>query len=101
MLYSRRSVGNSAMNYSENAQMNYRLLMLFALAAFLPILLLTGCNRTATTPVANTKAPATATPDEFAAARATFHKICKCCHGEKGDGGRVNACVATRLRVPS
>ena len=50
------------MNYSENAQMNYRSLMLFAVAAFLPILLLTGCNKTATPPVANTKGPATATP---------------------------------------
>lgn len=89
------------MNYSENAQMNYRLLMLFALAAFLPILLLTGCNRTASPPVANTKGPATATPDEFALARATFDKNCKGCHGETGTGGPVKLEDGTKLKVPS
>ena len=89
------------MNYSENAQMNYRLLMLFAVAAFLPILLLTGCNRTATPPVANTKGPATATPDEFALARATFDKNCKGCHGETGTGGPVKLEDGTKLKVPS
>ena len=101
MLYSRRSIEKSAMNYSENAQMNYRLLMLFAVAAFLPILLLTGCNRTATPPVANTKGPATATPDEFALARATFDKNCKGCHGETGTGGPVKLEDGTKLKVPS
>ena len=51
------------MTYSENLQMNHRLLILIAVVFFLPILLITGCNQSATPPVANTKAPATATPD--------------------------------------
>ena len=89
------------MTYSENLQMNHRLLMLFALAVFLPILLITGCNKSATPPVANTKAPATGTPDPFAAGRATFDKNCKSCHGEKGQGGPVKLEDGTRLKVPS
>jgi mono/diheme cytochrome c family protein len=89
------------MTYSENVQMNYRLLMLFAVATFLPILLLTGCNQSATPPVASTKALPTATPDQFAAGRATFDKNCKSCHGEKGDGGPVKLEDGTKLKVPS
>jgi len=89
------------MTYSENLQMNHRLLILIAVAFFLPILLITGCNQSATPPVANTKAPATATPDQFAAARATFDKNCKRCHGEKGQGGPVKLEDGTKLKVPS
>jgi mono/diheme cytochrome c family protein len=89
------------MTYSENPLMNHRLLMLFAVAAFLPILLITGCNKGATAPVANTKAPATATPDQFAAMRATFDKNCKSCHGETGKGGPVKLEDGTKLKVPS
>ncbi len=81
--------------------MNHRLLILIAVAFFLPILLITGCNKSATPPVANTKAPATATPDQFAAARATFDKNCKGCHGEKGQGGPVKLEDGTKLKVPS
>src|SRR5260370_203684 len=43
----------------------------------------------------------TATPDAFAAARATFMKNCKECHGEKGAGGPVKLEDGTRLKVPS
>ncbi len=81
--------------------MNHRLLMLFAVAALLPFLLMTGCNKRATSPVANIKAPATATPDQFAAMRATFDKNCKSCHGEKGQGGPVKLEDGTKLKVPS
>lgn len=82
--------------------MNYRLLMLFAVVFLLPILLITGCNKGATAPVANTKAPATtATPDQFAAMRAAFDKNCKSCHGEKGQGGPVKLEDGTKLKVPS
>src|ERR1700687_906791 len=101
MLYSRCSLGKSATTYSENPQMNHRLLIRVAVAAFLPILLVTACNKSATPPVANTKAPATATPDEFAAARATYDKNCKSCHGEKGQGGPVKLEDGTRLKVPN
>ena len=40
------------MTHSENPQMNHRLLILFAVAAFLLILLIIGCNKSATPPVA-------------------------------------------------
>ena len=81
--------------------MNHRLLILFGFAIFLPILLITGCNKSTTQPVANTQAPANATPDQFAAARATFDKNCKSCHGEKGTGGPVKLEDGTRLKVPT
>ena len=81
--------------------MNRRLLILFAFAAFLPIVLITGCNKSATQPVANTQVPKTATPDEFAAARATFDKNCKSCHGETGKGGAVKLEDGTKLKVPT
>ena len=81
--------------------MNRRLLMLFAVAAFLPILLITGCNKSAISPVVNTKAPANATPDQFAATRATFDKNCKGCHGETGKGGPVKLEDGTKLKVPT
>jgi len=80
--------------------MNHRLLIPFAVVIFLPILLI-GCNKTATLPVANTKAPATATPDEFAAARAAFDENCKKCHGETGKGGPVKLEDGTKLKVPN
>ncbi len=81
--------------------MNRRLLVLFAVAAILPFVLMTGCNQSATSPAANTKAPATATPDEFAAAHAAFDKNCKGCHGETGKGGPVKLEDGTKLKVPS
>ena len=81
--------------------MNHRLLILFAVAAFLLILLIIGCNKSVTPPVANTQPLATATPDQFAAARATFDKNCKGCHGENGQGGPVKLEDGTKLKVPS
>ncbi len=81
--------------------MNRRLLILFAFAIFLPILLITGCNQSTTQPIANTQPPANATPDQFAGARATFGKNCKSCHGEKGQGGPVKLEDGTKLKVPT
>src|SRR5258706_2656360 len=81
--------------------MNRRLLMLFAVAAFLSVILIAGCNKSATPPVANTKAPANATPDQFAATRATYDKHCKGCHGEAGKGGPVKLDDGTKLEVPT
>ena len=79
--------------------MNYRLLGLFVVVAFL---LGTSCNRTTTSPTTNAKAPTlAATPDEFAAMRATFAKDCKSCHGETGKGGPVKLEDGTKLKVPS
>jgi mono/diheme cytochrome c family protein len=80
--------------------MNRRLLILFAAFIF-PSLLIIGCNKSATPPVANTQAPANATPDQFAAMRATYNKECKSCHGEKGQGGPVKLEDGTKLKVPT
>lgn len=101
MLYSRRYLENQLMTYSENPLMNHRLLNVIAVAAFLLSLLMIGCSKSTTVPEANTKAPATATPDQFAAARATFDKNCKRCHGETGKGGPVKLEDGTKLKVPS
>ena len=70
-------------------------LLLLALSA-------AGCTSTTKTTNNNTSKPAaTATPDAFAASRATFMKNCKECHGEKGNGGPVKLEDGTRLKVPS
>lgn len=42
----------------------------------------------------------TATPDEFASARANFAKHCAVCHGENATGGRVEV-EGRKLKVPS
>ena len=78
--------------------MNHRVCFI-ALAAL--SLLLAGCDKSATSPTANIKAPANAMPDPFAATRATFDKHCKSCHGERGDGGPVKLEDGTKLKVPS
>ncbi len=49
---------------------------------------------------ATTAAKATATPDEFAVARANYAKHCSACHGDEGKGGLVKV-DNTRLKVPS
>ena len=41
-----------------------------------------------------------ATPDELAPARANFQKNCIACHGEKGEGGRVEV-DGKKLKVPN
>jgi len=66
-------------------------------------LLVSGCskpvNETVTIP--STSAPAaTATPDEFAFARANYAKDCSACHGQEGKGGLVKV-EDVKLKVPS
>lgn len=76
-------------------------LVLIAVVAFL---LATACKTDKTTnssTVNNSRASATSTPDQFAAARGVFEKNCKLCHGEKGDGGPVKLEDGTKLKVPS
>jgi mono/diheme cytochrome c family protein len=51
---------------------------------------------TTTTPAVK----ATATPDEFAVARANYAKHCSACHGDEGKGGIVKV-DKTKLKVPS
>ena len=68
------------------------------------ILLISGCGKTEnpnanagkTTPAAK----ATATPDEFAFARANYAKHCSACHGDEGKGGLVKV-EDVKLKVPS
>lgn len=68
------------------------------------LVLMTACqsNKTVSTPAANNKsAPVSSTPDQFAAARATFEKNCKLCHGANGEGGPVKLEDGTKLKVPN
>ena len=67
-------------------------------------LFLAACNKTTTSPNSNTNSGptnASATPDPFAPARATFEKDCKECHGSNGAGGPVKLADGTKLKVPS
>lgn len=64
----------------------------------------TACktNQTSSSPAANgDRASAQSTPDRFAAARSTYDKECKSCHGTKGTGGPVKLEDGTKLKVPS
>jgi mono/diheme cytochrome c family protein len=75
-----------------------------ALVSIFALLLLGACNQptteTITTPAASPAARATATPDEFAAARANYAKHCSACHGDEGKGGLVKV-ENKKLKVPS
>ena len=80
--------------------MNVRSLVLLAMPlAFLTV----ACNKPSISTNSNTKSSSTAaaTPDAFAAARATFAKNCQKCHGEQGTGGPVKLEDGTKLKVPS
>jgi mono/diheme cytochrome c family protein len=57
-------------------------------------------NQSAPIVAASPATAATATPDEFAVARATFQKNCVGCHGEDGTGG-VKIVDGKKLTVPS
>jgi mono/diheme cytochrome c family protein len=81
--------------------MNRQTLVL-ATAALL--VFMTGCqtDKTGNSPAATNKtAPAPSTPDQFAAARASYEKNCKLCHGDSGAGGPVKLDDGTKLKVPS
>ncbi|HVF51255.1 MAG TPA: cytochrome c [Pyrinomonadaceae bacterium] len=56
---------------------------------------------TAQSPAATTSPLATPTPDEFAAARATYNSNCIRCHKENGEGGLVELDEKTKLKVPN
>lgn len=49
----------------------------------------------------NSAARTASTPDPFAAARVTFEKDCKECHGQNGAGGPVKLADGTKLKVPT
>jgi mono/diheme cytochrome c family protein len=81
-----------------------RLTLLCALVALLTFACTEATPPTnlTTTPTAavSPAAAATATPDEFAAARANYKKNCESCHGEKAEGGIVKV-DNKKLKVPS
>jgi mono/diheme cytochrome c family protein len=71
------------------------------------LVFMSGCSQTGTENAGNVPAgtatpvaKATATPDEFAAARAIYAKHCSVCHGDKGEGGIVKV-EDKKLKVPS
>jgi mono/diheme cytochrome c family protein len=66
------------------------------------LLLLTACQKVMVpTPANNNSSTSTSTPDEFAAARASYEKNCKSCHMANGEGGTVKLDDGTKLKVPS
>jgi mono/diheme cytochrome c family protein len=79
-------------------------LIKLSLFVALMVLFAAACNQPAEQSLNSgpkaTPASAVATPDEFAAARATFAKECVNCHKEKGDGGPVTV-DGHKLKVPS
>jgi cytochrome c551 len=82
--------------------MNRKILVLIALAL---LVLIAACHKDTTVnqPTANSKTTPTvaSTPDEFAAAHASYEKNCKLCHGANGQGGPVKLEDGTKLKVPS
>jgi mono/diheme cytochrome c family protein len=90
------------MNRKMNRQVYRKPLVLIPLAL---LVLITACqsDKTVNKPTTNSKATPTvaSTPDEFAAARASFEKNCKVCHGANGAGGPVKLEDGTKLKVPS
>lgn len=69
------------------------------------MLFISGCSKTENgnvnnAPAATPVAKATATPDEFAVARASYAKHCAACHGDEGKGGLVKV-DNRKLKVPS
>jgi len=80
-------------------------LCIFALSVS-AIFVISGCSQTVNSNVSNAPAAtasqaATATPDEFASARAIYARECLACHGDEGKGGLVKTTEGTRLKVPS
>jgi mono/diheme cytochrome c family protein len=82
-------------------------LCILALLIVYAVFVVSGCSTPANENVnkdpATTTTPlvkATATPDEFAVARANYAKHCSACHGDEGKGGLVKV-ANTKLQVPS
>lgn len=78
---------------------------ILVLMVVMAMLLMSGCSKPANdgssnVPTATPAAQATATPDEFAFARANYAKQCSACHGQEGIGGLVKV-EDVSLKVPS
>jgi mono/diheme cytochrome c family protein len=68
------------------------------------MLLVSGCSKPANESAnsgAKVTPAATATPDEFAFARANYAQHCSSCHGQEGKGGLVKTTEGKMLKVPS
>jgi mono/diheme cytochrome c family protein len=79
---------------------------ILTLAIISAVLLGSGCSKPANENTSNgatatPAAKATATPDEFAFARANYAKDCVACHGKEGKGGLVKTPDGTQLKVPN
>ena len=77
---------------------------ILALVLVFAVLLVSGCNKPANESANSgpkSTPAATATPDEFALARADYAKECSACHGQEGKGGLVKTTDGTKLKVPS
>ena len=80
-------------------------LCILALAVVSALLVISGCGTPANenvnnVPTATPAAKATATPEEFAVARANYAKHCSACHGDEGKGGLVKV-DNVKLKVPN
>jgi cytochrome c551 len=86
----------------ETFQMKLGILVLVVVLA---MVLISGCSKPANesgnnAPAAPSAPKATATPDEFAFARANYARDCAACHGDQGDGG-LKTVENKKLKVPS
>ena len=80
-------------------------LWIFALAVS-AVFVISACSQSGNSNVniprpASVSPAATATPDEFAFARANYARDCAACHGDEGKGGVVKTPEGTKLKVPS
>jgi len=71
--------------------------------AILLLLIASACkpNQTSSSNAGDSHPSASATPDQFAAVRGGYDKLCKSCHGPTGEGGPVKLEDGTKLKVPS
>jgi|SRR5882672_6792871 len=77
---------------------------ILVLVLVIAMLVLSSCSKSANengnVPTGAPAAKATATPDEFAFARANYAKHCSACHGDEGKGGLVKV-DNVKLKVPN
>jgi mono/diheme cytochrome c family protein len=73
------------------------------LVAILLLLIVSACktNQTSSSNAGNIRPSASATPDQFAAVRGGYAKLCQNCHGPTGEGGPVKLEDGSKLKVPS
>ena len=78
--------------------------LMLALIAITITLCAAACSNSKTATNGNTKSSTAssvaATPDEFAATRATFAKHCAVCHGDAGEG-KTATIEGKRIKAPS